>query len=315
MEIDIGSGFLSSVSELKGARKSLALAMLSCAPIFLNSCDGAVALSVGNETQVQKYVVPLEIYGFAMQSGTIVGKTVPFSKIDAGGINTSADKDGDFVFGFDRDAPKTVTLVVTTPNGHSVSKIFNPEKRDYKVSEVNGLPPATINPPPEAMAIIERDSALKQKAFISLSEDPKGFLQPFIWPLKSIRVTSPWGAQRSLNGNLQRPHYGIDLGAPLGTNVYAPATGRVVLAQSGMHYEGGMISIDHGQGLITNYLHLSKIVVRPGDVLQQGQKIGEVGKEGRANGPHLCWRMRWKGRQLDPSMMVKNVFENKISAD
>ncbi len=297
------------------AKKYCVLAAVLTAPVFLNSCDGAIAHSVGNEAEVKQFIVPLEIYGFAMQSGTIVGKTVPFSKIDAGGIATAADKDGDFVFGFDRDAPKTVTLVVTTPDGHSVSKIFNPEKRDYKVSEVNGLPPATINPPPEAQATIERDSALKQKAFSSLSEDPKGFLQPFIWPLQSVRVTSPWGAQRSLNGNLQRPHYGIDLGAAEGTNVYAPATGRVVLAQSGMHFEGGMISIDHGQGLITNYLHLSKIVVRPGDVLLQGQKIGEVGKEGRANGPHLCWRMRWKGRQLDPSLMVKNVFENKIGAN
>ena len=65
-----------------------------------------------------------------------------------------------------------------------------------------------------------------------------------------------------------------------------------------------MTAIDHGQGLISVYLHQSKIDATVGQIVHKGDKIGEVGKEGRANGPHLCWRMRWRGRQLDPSNLV-----------
>ncbi|MDB5452282.1 MAG: peptidase, partial [Caulobacteraceae bacterium] len=73
---------------------------------------------------------------------------------------------------------------------------------------------------------------------------------------------------------------------------------------TGLHYEGALILIDHGQGLISAYLHLSKVLVGAGERLAQGQSIGEVGQEGRATGPHLCWRMKWRGRNLDPTLLV-----------
>ncbi|MGE3143878.1 MAG: M23 family metallopeptidase, partial [Hyphomonadaceae bacterium] len=78
----------------------------------------------------------------------------------------------------------------------------------------------------------------------------------------------------------------------------------VSLAEPDMHYEGGLIFIDHGQGLITMYLHMSRVDVRVGEEVVQGQRLGAVGHAGRATGPHLCWRMKWRDRNLDPSVAV-----------
>ena len=157
-------------------------------------------------------------------------------KIDAAGIETEADERGMFVFGLDRDAPQLATITVKSSDGRTVSRELQIEKREYRVTEVNGLPQATVNPPPEALAIIQRDSALKQQAFSSRATELHGFEEQFSWPLQVIRVTSSWGAQRKLNGDSQRPHYGIDLGASTGTPIFAPAEGRVILAQTGMHF-------------------------------------------------------------------------------
>jgi murein DD-endopeptidase MepM/ murein hydrolase activator NlpD len=86
--------------------------------------------------------------------------------------------------------------------------------------------------------------------------------------------------------------------------VAAPAAGVISFAESGLHYEGGLIMIDHGQGLLSLYLHLSRIDVSVGQPVVRGQIIGAVGKEGRATGPHLCWRAWWRGRHLDPMLLV-----------
>lgn len=281
---------------------------------FISSCDWANAAAIvqsdnksaiGTNVPTNQAQLPLELRGQAMQSGVIIGKTIPNAKIDAAGIETLSDEFGVFIVGFDRDAPPVATITVRADDGRTVSRELKIAPRAYKITEVNGLPPATINPPPEAMARIQRDSAMKQQAFSSRASEVRGFEEVFSWPLQNVRVTSPWGAQRKLNGEGMRPHYGIDLGGATGTPIYAPASGRVILAQEGMHYEGGMTAIDHGQGLISVYLHQSKIDATVGQIVKKGDKIGEIGKEGRATGPHLCWRMRWRGRQIDPSNLIE----------
>jgi murein DD-endopeptidase MepM/ murein hydrolase activator NlpD len=107
-----------------------------------------------------------------------------------------------------------------------------------------------------------------------------------------------------LNGVPARPHYGVDLAAPRGTPIVAPAGGLVSFAETGLHFEGGLIMIDHGQGLVSAYLHLSRLDVVAGQSVSQGQVIGAVGAEGRATGPHLCWRMKWRDRNLNPMSLV-----------
>lgn len=282
------------------------LGMMSCLP-FISSCDWAKADNlrgfVGEEDKPAKDI-PLEFHGKAEQASTMIGKTIPFSVIDAAGIRTTADSDGYFVFGFDRDAPKTATITITTPDGYSKSKTFAVAKRDYVMKIIKGLPPDTVNPPQDLLNKIDADQSIKQLGLSSRDDNLKGYLQNFSYPLKEFIVTSPWGADRSLNGNELQPHYGIDLAAPLGTPIYAPADGKIVIAQEGMLIEGGMVAIDHGQGLISMYLHQKNVKVKVGQMVHKGDIIGAVGKEGRATGPHLCWRMRWRGRQIDPVSLV-----------
>ena len=110
--------------------------------------------------------------------------------------------------------------------------------------------------------------------------------------------------QRVLNGEPKAPHYGVDLAAPTGTPIYAPAPGLIVLAEADLYLDGGLTLIDHGQGLISMYLHQSRLDVKAGDKVEQRQLIGAVGMRGRATGPHLCWRMRWRDQNLDPSLMI-----------
>ncbi len=122
--------------------------------------------------------------------------------------------------------------------------------------------------------------------------------------MRGFRLAARFGGQRVLNGEPKRPHYGDDLAAPIGTPVSAPADGVVSFAETGLHYEGGLIMIDHGQGLVSCYLHLSRVGAVRGQAVRRGDVIGAVGKEGRATGPHLCWRLKWRGRNLDPMLLV-----------
>jgi murein DD-endopeptidase MepM/ murein hydrolase activator NlpD len=266
---------------------------------FASGCEQAVAQT----SQPKAGELPLTLRGTPQQSGILVGETVAGATIDAGGIVTQAGSDGRFIIGFDRDAPALATITATS-GGRRAVRTFNVAPRAYQVRSISGLPAATVNPPPEAMARIERESALKARLFNSRDATARGFAERFRWPLASVRVTSPWGAVRRLNGQLQRPHYGIDLGGATGTPIFAPASGVVIMAEPDMHFEGGLIAIDHGQGLLSIYLHQSRLIATVGQRVVAGTQIGAIGSKGRATGPHLCWRLRWRGRQLDPSLLV-----------
>jgi murein DD-endopeptidase MepM/ murein hydrolase activator NlpD len=281
------------------ARRALIGTGLWGAAAFASGCEKANAQS----TQPKSGDLPLSLRGTAQQSGILIGETVAGAAIDAAGIATNAGSDGRFIIGFDRDAPAMATIVVTSGNRRT-SRTIAVAPRAYQVRTISGLPAATVNPPPAAMARIERDAALKARLFTSRDETARGFLERFRWPLTTVRITSPWGAVRRLNGAIQRPHYGIDLGGATGTPIFAPASGVVIMAEPDMHFEGGIIAIDHGQGLLTMYLHQSRLLASVGQRVAAGTQIGAIGAKGRATGPHLCWRMRWRGRQLDPSLMV-----------
>jgi len=118
-------------------------------------------------------------------------------------------------------------------------------------------------------------------------------------------VSSRWGSQRVLNGTPARPHYGVDLAAPQGSLIRAPAAGRVTLAEPALHFEGGLVLIDHGQGLITAYLHQSRLDVAAGQNLMRGAPIGRVGMTGRATGPHLHWGARLLEARVDPMQLLQ----------
>ena len=232
----------------------------------------------------------------------LVGRTVPKAQVILGDVTIWADAKGLFVVGFDHSAPPQAQLRVIAPSGKFIDRNLDIAPRTYDQTVVNGLPQETVTPPPELQARIKAESARKAVGFASVAQG-EGFTQTFIWPVAG-RISSRWGAQRVLNGVLGRPHYGVDIAAPEGSMGVAPADGVVALAETDLFYEGGLLMIDHGQGLITLYLHLSKLDVALGQSVKQGQTIGRVGKKGRATGSHLCWRMKWRGQNLDPSLAV-----------
>jgi murein DD-endopeptidase MepM/ murein hydrolase activator NlpD len=246
----------------------------------------------------------LSLTGKFVQGGYAIGHTTPRAEILVDGVAEGrASASGLFVVGFDRDAgPRTVISVVTRDGEARHTAEIAPTT--YDVQKIDGLPQDTVTPSdPALLARIHAEAHRKAIGFASRA-DSDDFRSGFTLPVKSFRLAAHFGGQRIDNGVPMRPHYGDDLAAPVGTPVMAPADGVVAFAESGLHYEGALILIDHGQGLITDYLHLSRVDVKPGERVRRGQVIGLVGKEGRATGPHLCWRMKWRDRNLDPMLFV-----------
>ena len=267
---------------------------------------GAALLAAGTARASGQPSDPdLDLTGRFVQGGHVIGRTWPRALIFVDGESlTAASADGWFIVGLDRDAPGSLEVEARS-QGRSARRVLNVAPGRFPSTRVSGLPASTIEPSdPALLARIQEEVLVKTEAFASRL-DGDAFHDGFVWPLETWRVTSRWGAQRVLNGTPARPHYGIDLAAPQGAAIRAPAAGRVTLARPGMHFEGGLVLIDHGQGLITAYLHQSRIEVRQGQDLMRGDLIGRVGMTGRATGPHLCWRAKWRDRNLDPSLLVK----------
>jgi murein DD-endopeptidase MepM/ murein hydrolase activator NlpD len=216
---------------------------------------------------------------------------------------TTASATGLFVIGFDRDAPARSVLGVLHPDGWRTQDL-DVAPVTYDVQKIDGLPPQMVTPTdPLILAREARDRDLKTKAFLSraIRED---FADGFTPPIDNPVRTSPFGVQRVLNGEPKAPHYGVDLAAPTGAPIRAPAAGLVILAEPDLYLDGGLTLIDHGQGLISAYLHQSRIDVKASQSVRRGEVIGAVGMKGRATGPHLCWRLKWRDRNLDPSLMI-----------
>ena len=246
----------------------------------------------------------LRFSGRFMQGGTVIGRTAPRAQILVDGADMGpASVNGLFVVGFDRDAPDTADIRARTPDGVA-EHMAQIAKGDFDVQHINGLASDQVEPTdPALLARIADETRRKNIGFASRT-DREDFRDGFVLPVKDFRLAAHFGGQRILNGEPKRPHYGDDLAAPVGTPVTAPAAGVVAFAQSGLHYEGGLIMLDHGQGLLSLYLHLSRLDVAVGQVVRRGELIAAVGKEGRATGPHLCWRLWWRGRHMDPMLLI-----------
>jgi len=247
---------------------------------------------------------PLVVTGRYRQGGCAIGLTSPRARVwlndEMVGVASQA---GYFFLGFDRDAGPTATVTVETELG-ATSYGMTIAPGEFDVQRIGGLPRDQVTPTdPALLERIRAEAALKATGYASRI-DGDAFHDGFAMPLKAWRLSARFGGQRILNGVPQTPHFGSDLAAPKGSPIMAPAAGVVALSNPAMHYEGGLTMIDHGQGLISVYLHQSRIDVRAGDAVTAGQVIGAVGMTGRATGPHLCWRMKWRGRNLDPMLIV-----------
>jgi murein DD-endopeptidase MepM/ murein hydrolase activator NlpD len=249
----------------------------------------------------------LSCEGAFTQGGIALCRTVPGAEILVDGVSSgTSDAQGWAVIGFTREHGEGAQ-VMARAGGETAVENYEIAPRAFDIQRVDGLPQQTVTPTdPAVLERIRREAVIKREGWDSYAEI-EGWLDGFILPIEGGRVSGTWGNQRVLNGVPASPHFGYDIAAPAGTPIHAPAAGVVTLAQPDMHYEGGLVFIDHGQNLITMYLHMSRLDVAVGDRVEQGQVIGAVGSSGRATGPHLCWRMKWRDRQLDPSVAIDGL--------
>jgi murein DD-endopeptidase MepM/ murein hydrolase activator NlpD len=260
---------------------------------LLLGASAAFALASDRRTELPESVA---------QGAMVKGRTAPSAVVEVAGRRVRVDERGRFVFGVGRDQPGPVRVRVLWSDGAEETVNIAVQPRAWNIEDIRGVPEKTVNPPPEIAARIEREQAEVLKA--RERDDARAdFDVDFRWPLTG-RVSGVYGSQRIYNGAAKSPHSGLDVAAPKGAPLRAPAAGIVSFAKPDLYLTGGTVLIDHGHGVSSNFLHLSRIDVKPGDRVEQGQVIGLVGATGRATGPHMHWGMNWFDVRIDPQLLV-----------
>ena len=263
---------------------------------------GMAGLAAAAPQAVTVAASPFRWTGTASQGGLILG-TVPAGTriLTLDGTPVAVAPDGRFVAGFDRDAKPRAVLSATLSDGRVVAETLNVAPRGWSISRLPTLPKIPV---PDAEFARVRPPELAQiVAARAIGATSDGWRQRFAWPT-SGRISTLFGSQRIYaNGEAGSYHSGVDVARATGTIVTAPADGVVILAADHpFTLEGNLLMIDHGMGLNSAFLHLSRIDVKVGDRVRQGQAVGAVGRTGRATGPHLHWSLRWHDAKLDPML-------------
>ncbi|USI73326.1 M23 family metallopeptidase [Sphingomonas morindae] len=246
-----------------------------------------------------------ELDGAMSQGGMVLGRapagTVALH-LDAEPVALAPD--GRFLIGFGRDHGPTAELVARLVDGQTLRQTLTIRPRAWRIE---ALPiPRGTSPSPEFLARRSAELAqIRAARTASLTVASDGWRQRMAWPAIG-RISGLFGAQRVYQGEKGAYHSGLDIARPQGSPVYAPADGVVLLAATDQVFslEGHLLMVGHGMGLDSAFLHLSRILVRPGQRVRQGEQIGEVGMTGRATGPHLHWALTWHGERLDPLLVV-----------
>jgi murein DD-endopeptidase MepM/ murein hydrolase activator NlpD len=198
-----------------------------------------------------------------------------------------------------------VTLYLELPGRSDTLPIFVPVRRAGYLSETLSVPPAYARPDSAATARIQSEIERSRQVSRISQGNPRLWRGPFRLP-RASRITSPFGTARVYNGEVQSRHLGTDFAGAIGAPVRAAGRGVVALVAD-FYLAGHAVYIDHGAGLVTGYFHLSKAVVREGDTVIAGQRIGAVGRSGRVTGPHLHWVARYGAISVDPMSLLKLV--------
>ena len=241
----------------------------------------------------------ISLTGALRQGGLVLGRCEPGATVLLDGKPIRVSADGGFGFGFAFNQRTASTIVARFADGSKERRQITPQPRDYEIQRLTGLPEAYVSPPPDILERIKREAALFRQTR-ERDTDASWFSDGFDWPAVGI-ISSLYGSQRILNGEARAPHLAVDIAAPTGTPIHAPADGIVSLIDD-QYLNGGFTILDHGHGVSTNYVHQSRQLVKQGDRVLRGQIIGEIGQTGRATGPNLHWGMNWFQIGLDPSL-------------
>lgn len=200
-----------------------------------------------------------------------------------------------------------VGIPLTTKPGRQTLEVagqprhFQVGPREYRAQHITLKNQRQVNPNPEDLKRIERELAEQNAAYRQFSaRQPSNLLfdRPVNGPL-----SSPFGLRRFFNGEERNPHSGLDFAASTGTPIKAPAAGKVILVGD-YFFNGRTVFVDHGQGLISMFCHLSAVDVKLGDELARGAVLGKVGATGRATGPHLHWNVSLNDARVDPAIFI-----------
>lgn len=236
------------------------------------------------------------------QGQLVIGRSEPGARVSVDQRKLRVDSQGRFVFGLGRDQRRVVLCLRLPADAKARCQGLAVAARAYRIERVDGLPPATVNPDPAEQARIQREAALIAKA--RERDDPRSdFAAEIDWPARG-RISGVYGSQRVLNGEPKSPHMGLDIAAPAGTAIVAPLPGVVTLVHADMLLTGQTVVLDHGHGVSSVYIHMSRIDVREGQALRRGEPLGAIGMSGRASGPHLHWGLNWFEVKLDPQLLL-----------
>lgn len=186
-----------------------------------------------------------------------------------------------------------------TQGGRSIP--FSVGSKKYPEQHITLKNKRQVNPEPQDLKRIDRELAEQIKAYRSFSPVlPSNLIldKPVNGPL-----SSKFGVRRFFNGEERNPHAGLDFAVPAGTPIKTPANGKVILVGD-YFFNGRTVFVDHGQGFISMFCHMSKIDVKPGQALRRGEVVGRVGSTGRATGPHMHWNVSLNDARVDPAIFI-----------
>ena len=244
----------------------------------------------------------VELEGNFTQGGLVMGQAAPGSRVSLDGAAIAVSDDGRFLLGFGRDAAAKSLLKTKGPDGKAEIRELAIAQRGYDVQRIDGLPQDKVEPDEAALKRIAREQERINAAKDRNTDEPF-YLAGFIWPATGV-ISGVYGSQRILNGEPRRPHFGVDVAAPVGTPIKAPAGGIVSLADPDLFFTGGTVMLDHGHGLSSIFAHMQSLAVKEGERLAPGGAVGTLGGTGRATGPHMHWGMYLFRTPLDPQLLV-----------
>lgn len=198
--------------------------------------------------------------------------------------------------------PGQYTLTTLTRQGKKLSRHFQVNDKHYTVQRITLKNKRMVNPTAADLVRIRKESKIIHHALATWRATPQVNLD-FEMPVPGI-ISSSFGLRRIFNGEPRKPHSGLDIAAEVGTPIKAPSSG-VVAATGHYFFDGNTVLLDHGQGLVTMYCHMSRIDVKPGQHVTRGQVIGLVGRTGRVTGPHLHWGVSLNNTMVEPHLFMQ----------
>ena len=271
--------------------------MINMKAFFTTLLFSLSALAVYAEADLPHHAIPGGIVSITLDQSGATAPTVLFQNKSAMTIQ-NAQGEWIAVIGVPLDQSSPIELAVNDKKISLPINDFPYEEQHIEIKETR-----KVNPQKNDMTRINKEYGQMTPVYKSFNDGLANNWNSMLKPVDGP-YSSAFGLKRFFNGQARKPHSGIDIAAPEGAPIKAPADGTIALTGD-FFFNGNSVFIDHGQGLISMMCHLSRIDVKEGDVIKQGDLIGAVGKTGRATGPHLHWTVILNNARVNPKLLLK----------